>query len=329
MNNNKTKSANGNSIVLLNKSKKINKSYTNLKLLGKSRYAVFVGQNNKKKQLNAIKIFPKCENDCVTFEKESKISMSCDHQNIIKADTTFDKFLSFGNNEFECNGLVMEYAPFGDLFHYVQITGLDEILTRTIFRKIVDGVQYLHSRSICHLDLKTENIVFGTNFEPKICDFGHSQILQSQHQFLTCACLGTSLIKPPEMWYNQRYSGVKADVFSLGVMLFTMLGGMLPFEFGAKKQDPAYKFLVSNEHKRFFEYWQNKMPLAVKMIFDNGELCELISQMLAFQFEDRPTVDEIKKSKWFNGPVLELAEFVEVMKLKLAHMKGLRNTTGL
>jgi len=302
-------------LYLLNKSKKINKTYNQFKFVGKSTCAIFLASNHKNKQLNAIKIFPKKEFSASNFISEYKIANLFNHPNIIKTESKFDKIMAIKDQEFECFGLVMEFAPYGDLFQYIsRLEHLNETLVRSIFHRIVSGVEYLHSKLVCHLDLKIENIVFGHNFQTKIIDFGHSKLLQSQDQLLSAQSLGTSLIKPPETWTGQPYSGFKIDVFGLGVILFAMLAGVLPFESGAKANDPGYQYFYGQEYDSFYEHVQKKMCEQNKVRFNNPELRSLLNAMLNDKPGERPSVEGIKEFGWMKGPVHNEREYGEKMR---------------
>lgn len=97
------------------------------------------------------------------------------------------------------------------------------------YRQIMSAVDYCHSFNICHRDLKPENILLTSTNQIKIADFGMAAIHQSPRHRLETAC-GSPHYAAPELLKNQSYRGDKADIWSLGVILFAMLSACLPFD---------------------------------------------------------------------------------------------------
>ena len=95
---------------------------------------------------------------------------------------------------------------------------LSELHAKLIFFKILKGVQNCHNAGICHLDLKTDNILLDEKFVPKLCDFGFA-IRNNGHlrEFL-----GTQQFAAPEIFRKKSFDGYKADIFSLGVVLLNL-----------------------------------------------------------------------------------------------------------
>lgn len=129
--------------------------------------------------------------------------------------------------------LVMEYAAGGELLKVVQSKRrLDEIEACRVFQQIVDGVEYCHRERIIHRDLKLENILLDDQGNVKIADFGLSNTIKFGRKTLGTNC-GTPAYTCPEQIIGGRYVGSTADIWSLGVILFAMLCGYLPFEAGS------------------------------------------------------------------------------------------------
>jgi serine/threonine protein kinase len=125
--------------------------------------------------------------------------------------------------------LAMEYLPNGELFDYVwKKQGLEEPEARRLFAQIVEGVHYCHKNSIVHRDLKLENILLDENQQPKLADFGFSKEV-GREDFLETYC-GSPLYASPEMILGRPYFGSECDVWSLGVILYTMLTATMPFD---------------------------------------------------------------------------------------------------
>ena len=125
--------------------------------------------------------------------------------------------------------MVMELAQNGDLFDVVAGVGrLSENTARHFFKQIVEGLDHLHfEHYMCHLDLKLENILVDEEYNAKITDFGfvkEIQALNNSRQFV-----GTKGYQCPQIVDKKAFDGESADVFALGVVLFSMVFGKKPF----------------------------------------------------------------------------------------------------
>ncbi|QPG75568.1 hypothetical protein FOA43_002924 [Brettanomyces nanus] len=131
--------------------------------------------------------------------------------------------------------LVLEYYPEGDLFDYLSKRGripIDEALK--IFTQLVGAVYYMHRNGCCHRDLKLENILLDRKFNVKLSDFGFTREIPlvangTGRAPLTEIC-GTEAYMSPELIQKKSYSGIKTDIWALGVILYTMVAGEMPFD---------------------------------------------------------------------------------------------------
>ncbi len=210
----------------------IRKIYSFEKVLGKGNYAV-VRLATLKSDPNskfAIKIIEKnsLKDRFFLLEREVSILLKLDHPNIISFIETYQDFKYFY--------VVMEYCSGGELLdRIVKRKHLKESECCEIMRKLFLAVNYIHQNKIAHRDLKPENILFkddSPDAELKIIDFGLSNILNF-NEIKNVASLnfhtkvGTPLYLAPEI-LKGTYS-VKCDLWSLGVIMYFLLSGKLPF----------------------------------------------------------------------------------------------------
>ncbi|KAH0794635.1 CAMK family protein kinase [Histomonas meleagridis] len=115
----------------------------------------------------------------------------------------------------------MEYAQNGELFNFlVRKKKLSVELAMDFFRQIVLAIEYLHWHGICHRDLKPENILLDSNNQIKVADFGFARWVK--HNITETSC-GSPHYAAPEVIKGTPYDGRKADIWSLGVILYALL----------------------------------------------------------------------------------------------------------
>lgn len=127
--------------------------------------------------------------------------------------------------------LVLEYCPGGELFDYiVEKERLSEDEARRFFRQIVSAVGYVHSKGYAHRDLKPENLLLDVNRNLKLIDFGLCAKPQGGLETNLKTFCGSPAYAAPEIISGQEYIGPMVDVWSMGVLLYTLLCGCLPFD---------------------------------------------------------------------------------------------------
>ena len=173
--------------------------------------------------------------------------------------------------------MILEYIEHGDLFTFINSRGrLSEEVAVYFFRQMMSAITYCHSFNICHRDLKPENILISNDFRLKIADFGMAALHQTETHRLTTAC-GSPHYAAPELLRNKQYRGDKADIWSMGVILYAMLAATLPFD------HPDLRVMMSNVKRG--EY---VMPKGI-----SPEAEDLIRRMLQVNPDRRVSLKDI------------------------------------
>ena len=172
----------------------------------------------------AIKILQKNQikekTDKIRIEKEINLQKKLHHQNIIHQYSVLDTETAIY--------IITEYCSGGELFDYiVSKRRLPEVEACRIFQQLINGLEYLHKQKICHRDLKPENLLFDAKKNLKIADFGLSNEYLNGKLGTPC---GSPCYAAPEMVTGQKYMGDTVDIWSSGIVLYSMVCGYLPFE---------------------------------------------------------------------------------------------------
>ncbi|RUS79320.1 hypothetical protein EGW08_012938, partial [Elysia chlorotica] len=127
--------------------------------------------------------------------------------------------------------LVLEYCPEGELFDYiVSKDRLEEDEARIFFRQIISAVAYIHKTGFAHRDLKPENLLLDDNQNIKLIDFGLCAKPQGGMESHLATLCGSPAYAAPELIAGRQYLGSEADLWSMGVLLYALLCGYLPFD---------------------------------------------------------------------------------------------------
>merc|ERR1712110_1138237 len=179
--------------------------------------------------------------------------------------------------------IVMEYAPGGEVFDFLVAHGrMKEKDARVKFRQIVSAVHYMHQNHIVHRDLKAENLLLDAEMNIKIADFGFSNTFHPG-QKLDTFC-GSPPYAAPELFQGKKYDGPEVDVWSLGVILYTLVSGSLPFD-GSTLRELRERVL------------RGKYRIPFYMSTD----CEnLLKKFLVLNPSRRASLEVIMKDKWMN-----------------------------
>ena len=204
----------------------------------------------------------------------------------------------------------MEYAPYGDFFSLsLDYTFRDEKLIRTYFHQAVAGLQYLHASGIAHLDIKLENFLLGKDLSLKIADFDLAQKITDEHTISS----GTTNYRAPEIWSASCKDYCAADIYSLGVCLYTFITGAFPFlEEGERGNERLFRYDTFEEKNE--DFWcENQALLAGRANFSES-FKELVNGMWKRNPIERMKLEDVVKSKWFNEPVYSDEEMRSEMK---------------
>ncbi|XP_017100263.2 uncharacterized protein Nuak isoform X3 [Drosophila bipectinata] len=283
--------ANSGDVKMNNHRKKLRQRFDIIKKLGQGTYGkVQLGINKETGQEVAIKTIKKCkieaEADLVRIRREVQIMSSVQHPNIIHIYEVFENR--------EKMVLVMEFAAGGELYDYLsERKVLSEEEARRIFRQVATAVYYCHKHKICHRDLKLENILLDEKGNAKIADFGLSNVFDAG-RLLATFC-GSPLYASPEIVEGTPYQGPEVDCWSLGVLLYTLVYGSMPFD------GSNFKRLVKQISQG--DYYEPRKP---------SRASTLIREMLTVCPRKRATIEQICSHWWVNEndnvSCLDLAE---------------------
>ena len=176
--------------------------------------------------------------------------------------------------------IILEYASHGELFDFLQEQpSLSVEFAIRLFRQIIYGLEFLHSHSICHRDIKPENILLDAHDNIKIADFGFSRWMRDNIAVTAC---GSPHYTAPEIIIGLPYDGRAADIWSCGVVFYTLMCGRLPFD------EPTVRKLLQRVKSGKFS--MPELPEDIK---------DLIQRMLTVDPMKRITISQIKEHPAF------------------------------
>uniref|UniRef100_A0A3B3HYQ6 MAP/microtubule affinity-regulating kinase 3 n=1 Tax=Oryzias latipes TaxID=8090 RepID=A0A3B3HYQ6_ORYLA len=255
-------------------------NYRLLKTIGKGNFAkVKLAKHTLTGREVAIKIIDKTQLNPTSMQKlfrEVSVMKMLNHPNIVKLFEVIETEKTLY--------LVMEYASGGEVFDYLVAHGrMKEKEARAKFRQIVSAVEYCHQKRIVHRDLKAENLLLDADMNIKIADFGFS------NEFTLGSKLDTFCGSPPyaapELFQGKKYDGPEVDIWSLGVILYTLVSGSLPFD-GQNLKELRERVL------------RGKYRIPFYMSTD----CEnLLKKLLVLNPGKRGSMPQIMKDPWMNA----------------------------
>ena len=262
-------------------SKEILCNYRIDKLLGKGTFStVKLATDIRTNEKIAIKILEnnniKSKRDINRINREISIVKKVNHLNIVKVfKINEDRYKYY---------ILMEYCENGELFNLIiEKRKLTEEESAYYFFQLVNGLEYIHINNIIHRDLKPENLLLTKNNILKIIDFGLSNY-NTEDNLLSTPC-GSPCYASPEMVSGKKYNGFTNDIWSIGIILYAMIYGYLPFENINNNNDLLFKKI--RECK--VEYSKNNCSLAL----------DLLKKILVPDCNKRIKINEIKKHRFY------------------------------
>lgn len=214
-------------------------------------------------------------------KREISILRTLDHPHIVK----LVEVLKNNKNMF----LITELISNGDLFDRLALQQqFSESEARKLFAQMLDAISYCHGRGVCHRDLKLENILLTVDMQVKVCDLGFANAFltgSAQEEILLKTLCGTPSSIPAEILRHERYHGSRVDVWALGVILYAMVAGVLPFP--QDDNDELFAAIIAGEYT---------IP-----DFFSKPLSDLIKGMINVNSEQRLTIVQIQEHQWMTS----------------------------
>ena len=248
--------------------------------IGKGKFAtVFLGIHEETGQKVSIKQLKKSElNTDNLLIKEINIQKKLFHPYLTQMYCVIEKSDDIY--------LISEYCSKGDIIKNLLEKGtFDESFSCKIFQQIISSLEYLHKNNICHRDIKPENILLTEKLDAKLTDFGLSRHFK-KNELLNSSC-GSPIYAAPEMLEGKSYDGTKIDIWSLGISLYTMVCGELPFVVDDENDIYILMDKIIKGNYNIPEFLSN-------------ECKDLIKNMLVTDPDKRITLEQIKNHKWVN-----------------------------
>lgn len=276
--------------------------------LADSRYPCYLCRPRNSQKKYVIKLFPfRNQKPSLAFLNESRFS-KLDHPNIIsQVAKIHEKKFSCHNQAVSTSYILYEFAQFGDLADLSMQLSLkgDEKLVRTLFQMLMKGVEYLHSQDISHMDLKLENLLLDSEYNLKICDFDLS------HKEGDSGIIGKGTInyRAPELQIEKCRNPKKADIFSAGIILFSLLTGIFPYlESMLVENCNLFEMAVTGNNELFEKHKEFGLNIECGEEFKN-----LFFMMVQEDPNERASVEEIMNHAWYKGEVYTKSELKELL----------------
>ncbi|WPK27030.1 hypothetical protein PUMCH_004401 [Australozyma saopauloensis] len=235
--------------------------------------------------------------------------------------------------------MAMEYCRGNELYYYIyEKRRLDIDVCQKLFYQIADSMRYVHSLNLAHRDLKLENILMADKKRTiiKLTDFGFVREFNPyKRQFLSTMC-GTTAYMAPEVLKNEKYSGFAIDVWSMGIILYAMMYGELPFDsddeittkFKIVNDEPVYKDIIPSSANDLLRKMLSKLPAArptIAEILNSEFLIDTTNSMLERKPSQTHNEDEsiISINQHYKKNLMPFSSKIEKHLLKKMEKLGL------
>ena len=226
--------------------------------------------------------------------------------------------------------IILELGNHGALLEAILETnhGFSEDVCKYILLQILNGVDTLHKEGICHRDLKPDNMVIGgENYDIKLCDFGYSTkyINNDNNKKKLKSVVGTNYYCAPEILEGKKYDGVKVDIFSIGALLFTLMTKKPAFEeakinnISMNVNKILYKFIKTKQYEKYWELLEKFKK--VKNLPEQFK--DLFLKLVAYNPDERPSIDEIKNHEWMQDVTNATPEYLTFLRNKMVNEMNL------
>jgi len=278
-------------------------------LVSGDSYKIYKAKDCFTSKIYAAKVFNSCHSK---IEKEIKLiklvtqSQNSYFQKYISSSEGSIDYSEYKDENEEFKYIIFELCSKGDLYDYIKCTefGLEEKNCKILFYKIVKGIQALHQMGISHNNIKAESILLdGENYEIKISDLGASSFTKNENgkQILQTKGVSSNAYMAPEIILGFKYDGEKADIFSLGVLLFFIMNCKAPFPIAKvikNKNSNLRLYSFIKEKKNINLYW-NYLERYTSIKNLSNEFKNLFIKMVSYNPKERPTIEQVLKDDWF------------------------------
>ncbi|CAH2237251.1 jg11221 [Pararge aegeria aegeria] len=215
--------------------------------------------------------------------RELDILIRVNHPHIVHVSSIFQRRAKYF--------VFLRFAEYGDLLDFLSQNGaVPENQSRLWMRQILSGINYIHTMNIAHRDLKCENILITANYNVKITDFGFARnVRQRDRDVLSETYCGSLSYAAPEVLKGVPYLPKLADMWSIGIILYTMLNKALPFN------ETSVKKLYE---KQVMRKWRFRTGIVNQL---STECKQQVTQLMDPEAKARPTAAII-----FNGPWISM-----------------------
>ena len=193
------------------------------------------------------------------FERESRLVAALEHPGIVPV-------YDYGIYE-ERPYLVMRYMAGGSLADQLRHGPLDLPSTIRIVQRLASALDKVHAAGIIHRDLKPANILFDTDGNPYLSDFGIARLVESVSALTGEALLGTPAYMSPEQIHGEHILDRVSDVYAMGVIVFEALSGVTPY---SAETNAALLHSILNDPVPDILHYQPDLPPALRSIFQKG-----------------------------------------------------------